>query len=201
MRTLLIALAGLCAGVLLLAGLRFALAAPAQKPHYHANFAVFVEGERVDFSPDEYMEEIGACKVGGVLHPTERAHLHNNDPDVVHVHDQGVTWGQLLANLGWGLGERYLASDDGRVRVSGQGGTLKLILNGRPEFAVDNQLIRSGDLLLVSFGPETEAEVLRTQFPRVADDAQVFNQRQDPAGCSGSEPPTLGERLRDAFVG
>ncbi len=201
-RTPWLVLAGVLLGVLLLAAARFALVPAEHPPHYHANFAIFIGGERVDLSGDRYMEEIGACRVSnGLILPVERAHLHNNNADVAHVHDHGVTWGQLLSNLGWGLGQGYLATDNGRVLVNGEGETLKLVLNGRPEIAVDNQLIRSGDRLLISFGPETEAEVLRTQLPRVADDAEIFNQRQDPAGCSGSEPPSLSERIRAAFAG
>lgn len=78
---------------------------------------------------------------------------------------------------------------------------MKFILNGRPQFSVGNQLVQSGDRLLISYGPESEAEVLRTQFPQVASDAETYNQRQDPAGCSGAAEITLWDRIRHAFVG
>ncbi len=120
---------------------------------------------------------------------------------MAHIHHEGVTWGHLLANLSFGLGQDYLVTDQGRVLVPGQGNTLKLILNGRPELSVHNQLIRSGDRLLVSYGPESEEEALRIQFPAVAASAEEFNQRPDPAGCSGAHEPTLWDRIRDAFTG
>lgn len=201
MRPPIVFVLGLLGGIAALVLFRLALAGPPEPVHFHANFALFVDGQRVDLSGDEYMEEVGACKTGERILPTERAHLHNNNPDVAHVHHEGVTWGHLLANLGYGLGQEYLALKGGAVLTEGEGRTLKLILNGQPQFAVDNELIQSGDRLLVSFGPESEAEVIRTQFPRVAANAEEYNSRQDPAGCAGAHEATLWERLRHAVAG
>jgi hypothetical protein len=64
-----------------------------------------------------------------------------------------------------------------------------------------DELIRSADRLLISYGPESEAELLRTQFPQVASDAEEYNQRPDPASCSGAHEATLWDRVRHAFVG
>jgi hypothetical protein len=71
-------------------------------------------------------------------------HLHNQNPNVVHVHHEGATWGHLLANLGFGLGDRYLVTDSGELFRDADGKTLQFVLNGRPELSVHNQLIRSG---------------------------------------------------------
>jgi hypothetical protein len=38
-------------------------------------------------------------------------------------HHEGVTWGHLLANLGFGVGEDYLALDDGPVLTEVRGGS------------------------------------------------------------------------------
>jgi hypothetical protein len=200
-KTWLAALSGVVGGVVLLAAFRFAWVPADEHTHYHANFAVFVDGQRLDLSGDEYMEEISACKVGETVQPTQRVHLHSNNPDVVHVHHEGVTWGHLFTNLGMGLGEEYLALDDGPVLTEGEGRTLKVVLNGQPQFAVDNQLIRSGDRLLVSYGPASEEEVVASQFPAVADNAEEYNQRQDPAACAGAHETTLWDRVRHAFAG
>lgn len=199
-RTTLI-LVGALLGVIGLGALRFALVPMEEPTHYHANFALFVDGERVDLSADEYMEEVAMCVVGGTVAPRARAHLHNNDQDVAHIHHDGVTWGHLFTNLGFGLGDEYLAMDGGPILTVTGGRTLKLVLNERPQISVHNEVIRSGDRLLISYGSETEAEVLRTQFPRVASDAEEFNELMDPAGCSGADEVTLWDRVRHAFVG
>ena len=194
-------LVGALLGVIALAAFRFAFVPPEEPTHYHANFALFANGERIDLSGDEYMEDVGTCAAGETVLPRARVHLHNNDPDVAHVHHQGATWGHLLMNLGFGLGDEYLVTEDGQLYVEGEDRMMKFILNGRPQFSVRNELIQSGDRLLISYGPEREAEVLRTQFPQVAANAGEFNQRQDPAGCSGDHEVTLWDRVRHAFAG
>jgi hypothetical protein len=202
-KRLLVALVlGIVVGVVGLAGFRFATVHAPEPVHFHANFAVVVDGQRVDFSGDQFMEEIGACKAGHQMSPTERVHLHDNNQDVVHVHHDGVTWGHFFANLRGGLGDDYLRLPDGRLLVPGDGKTLKFILNGQGEYSVYNQPIRSTDRLLVSFGSETEREVVERQFPLVADNAAEYNQKPDPASCSGAaHEHGLWERVRHAFVG
>ena len=199
MRQTLAVLVGVVIGALALGAARFALVPVPHPPHFHANFAVFVDGARLDLSGDRFMEDVAACSVGEQVLPKNRVHLHGNDADVVHVHHDGVTWGHLFANLGMGLGDDYLALADGRVLTAGGGKTLKFVANDRPQFSVDGELIRSGDRVLISYGAESEAEVLRTQLPAVASNAEEFNARADPASCSGSHEATLSERLRHAF--
>lgn len=194
-------LVGALLGIIALTAFRFAFGPPEEPTHYHANFALFANGERIDLSADAYMEDVATCAGNETVLPTTRAHLHNNNPDVAHVHHEGVTWGHLLTNLGFGLGEEYLVLGEGPVLTQGEGQTLKFILNGQPQYSVYNQLISSGDRLLISYGPESEAEVLRTQFPQVASNAEAYNLRDDPAGCSGAVEPTLWDRVRHALVG
>lgn len=199
-RTIYIA-TGFLLGVTALGAFRFATVTLDEPTHYHANFALFANGERIDLSADKYMEDVATCAVGETLLPRARAHLHSNNPDVAHVHHEGVTWGHLLMNLGIGVGEDHLAPDEGLVLTEGPGRTLKFILNARPQFAIHNELIASGDRLLISYGPESEEEALRTQFPQVASDAEEYNERQDPAGCAGAHEYSLWDRLRHVFAG
>lgn len=201
MKPLITGLVGLVLGAIALAAVRFALVPMEEPTHHHTNFALFVDGERIGLSADRYMEEVGACAVSERVLPSERAHLHANNPDVAHVHHEGTTWGHLLANLRFGLGDEYLATDNGRILVEGKGRTLKLILNGQQQYSVRNELIRSGDRLLISYGPESEEEVIRSQFPAVASNAEEYNQHPDPAGCSGPAEVTVWDRIRHAFIG
>ena len=71
-------------------------------PHYHSEFQVYIDGERKDLSTLDYMY-FAPCRVydfGEVeLEEIDRAHLHSYVGDVVHLHDDGVTWRVLLTNL------------------------------------------------------------------------------------------------------
>jgi hypothetical protein len=180
-KTLLIGSAGFTLGVLALAAFRLAFVPMEEATHYHANFALFVDGERVDLSGDEYMEDVGSCALGGVVLPRTRGHL--------------------FTNLGFGLGDTYLVTDEGRILENEEDRTLKLVLNGQPQFSVDNVLIGPGDRLLVSYGPANEEEVLRTEFPEVPANAEEYNLKSDPAACARAHETTLWDRIRHAFAG
>lgn len=192
---------GAVLGVLLLGAARFVATPWEEAVHYHANWAVYVDGERLDLTADRYMEDVGACVAGGEVLPTQRVHMHNNEQDVVHVHHRGVTWGHFLTNLGFVLGRDFLVLDDGRRFEEADGRTLKFIVNGFAVPEIRNRLIESGDRLLVSFGSESLDDVGRSQFTHVADNAERYNEMQDPATCAGSTEPTFQERLRRAFWG
>ena len=192
-------LIGALIGILVLGGLRFALQPPAHGVHYHANWAVVLDGERLDMTGMRYMEDVFQCSVDANLQrPEDRVHMHEANHDIVHVHDAGATWGHLLANIGFGLGDDYLQTDQGRY-VEGEGGTLKFVLNGSEVRSVRNLTIGDQDRLLISFGPESVEQVIAEQFPLVESSAGEYNTRPDPASCSGAHEPTVGERLRQAF--
>jgi len=200
-RTILTFALGLVAGAAALGAARLAALPPADDVvHYHANWAVMLNGERLDLSSDQYMEDVAGCRADpSHVMPQDRVHMHENDHDAVHVHAAGATWGHLLANLGFGIGDDYLVTDGGARYDGGPAATLKFVLNGRQVPSIRNRLIESTDRLLISYGPEPVDEVIGTQFPRVASTAERLNSLPDPASCSGPVEETTGDRLRRAF--
>lgn len=193
-------LAGALLGVLTFVGVR-AMAAPhPHAVHYHANWAIWIDGERVDLSAPRFMEDLAACSAapGGISAET-RVHMHDGNHDVVHVHHEGATWGHLLANLGWGAGSDWIMRDDGRLHRSDVGARLSWILNGMEVFPAHNRVIAPGDRLLLSFGGEPTELLTDERFPTVATDAAEYDATMDPAGCMGHGPEATGSRLRRAF--
>lgn len=192
-------LVGALLGFTLIGAARFVTQEPPPSVHYHANWAIFIDGERLDLTADRYMEDVLQCMADPSRQaPEDRVHMHENNHDVVHVHASGVTWGHLLANLGFGVGDDYLDLGS-TVHADGENGTLKFILNGTRILSIRNQPIRNRDRLLISFGPESVEEVLAKQMPQVADDADRYNEMPDPGSCSGDVEESLGDRLRRAF--
>lgn len=192
--------AGIVLGVLVLGFARLAFAPPEPSVHYHANFAILLDDERVDLSAERYMQDVSACQADPTrVLPQQRVHLHNNDPDVVHVHHAGATWGHLLTNLGFGLGDDYLVTDSGERYESTPESRLTFVVNGLPVPSVNNRVIAPGDRLLISYGPETPEDVTETQFTQVASNAGEFDVLSDPGTCAGPQEEGLGERLRRAF--
>ena len=194
---------GMALGVLGLGAARFLWVSPPEATHFHANWAIYIDGERLDLSGRRYMEEVSSCNAAdGEMTPQSRVHMHEGNHDVVHVHDLGATWGHLAGNLGVGLGEGYLILDDGARIFDGEDGRFTYILNGRALTSVHNELVASEDRLLISYGPESLDELGELRFGQVATTAGEYNTREDPATCSGSrEPLGMWERLKSAFWG
>jgi hypothetical protein len=167
--------------------------------HYHANWAVFVRGERLDLSAQRYMEDVYRCKADPTrVDPEDRVHMHNGEHDVVHVHHAGVTWGHFLSNLGFSLGDSHLFTDTQRLESTNEE-TLKFVLNGQEVSSIHNLLIESEDRLLISFGRESATEVVETQFAHVAANAAEYNLLPDPGGCGSVEADEPPGALRRAF--
>jgi len=49
---------------------------------------MYVNSERIDFSQDKYMEDVAGCSLTGQMSPESRAHLHENNGDTIHIHDE-----------------------------------------------------------------------------------------------------------------
>lgn len=87
--------------------------------HYHAAFAVYRDGVKVDFSGSQFMR-IEACADRGVAHTrkeelAERAHLHDGNGQIVHVHRADVPWSVLFENINYKLPSYTKGYVDGTI--------------------------------------------------------------------------------------
>ena len=77
---------------------------PEEKIHHHAGFKVFVDGKLQDFSNLKYMS-IKLCGDEEKEHEKneqlEKAHLHDQVGDVVHVEAEGAIWKDLFLNINY----------------------------------------------------------------------------------------------------
>lgn len=186
-------MAGFLLGVFWFIGLRF-VTFEDKRVHYHGNFALYINGVRDDFKSSTYYEETQSC-TADEIGPKQRVHLHDQKPHVVHVHDEGSTWGHLFANLGYGLNNKSVQTDDGVFVDGKEGKNLTFILNGKKVQGAANEPIRSEDVLLISYGDEDESE-LNSRFNQIMADAAQYNKSNDPSTCSGSKPVTFMDRLK-----
>lgn len=189
-------LAGFLLGVFWFIALRF-VTFEDKRVHYHGNFALYINGVRDDFKSPTYYEETQSC-TADEIGPKQRVHLHDQKPHVVHVHDEGSTWGHLFANLGYGLNNKSVQTDDGVFVDGDKEKSLTFILNGKKAQAIANEVIRSEDVLLISYGDEDDS-ILNSRFNQIMADADEYNRTNDPSSCSGSKPLTLIDRLRHSI--
>lgn len=189
---------GLIGGALVILAIRFTTYNP-QQTHYHANFAVYINGQKELFKDPKYYQETVICTLHGST-PLSRAHMHDETPGVIHVHDQAVTWGQFFENLGWEIGPDFLYDGD-QLYTAGDGKQLNIILNGQNMTGLTNitdQVIGDRDRLLVSFGNETQDQ-LNAEFKTVPNNAAHYDETRDPASCQGADETTLATRLKHLF--
>lgn len=192
-------LIGAVAAILFMAIIRYFAVTTAHNTHYHANFALFLNGQRVDFSQPKYSEDIPSCVTDEEILPQQRVHLHENNPDIVHVHHSGVTWGHLLANLGFTLGPNHLIDDQGNIYQKNDSQKLSFIINGKVTANPYNTKIENEDRLLIDFGTESAEELVVNKFLMVAQNAPEYNAKHDPAGCAGDENLGFAAKLQKAL--
>jgi len=184
-------------GILLVLLIRFSTF-KVNHTHYHANFAVFINGQRQLFKDDFYYQAEGAaCTAEANITPHDRAHMHDHDGGLVHVHDHAVTWEQFFNNIGWGVNPRYISSPS-QLFVADDTNKVTFRVNGQDVPNIENQVIGDRDKLLVDFGNETPS-ALQTEAKAIPSNAPKEDVTQDPASCSGSTPTTFHDRITHLF--
>lgn len=196
-RLILALTAGFVAGVIWLIAVRF-LTYKSDAVHYHANFAVFINGERETFDNFTFYEEVASCNADELGNPKTRVHMHDKVNYVVHVHDNAATWGHFFANLGYTFGNDVMKTDKDTFISGTDEKELRFILNGQETESIANQTIRSEDVLLVDYSEGTTQELME-RYNGIQHDAGEYNLRDDPASCKGSQHLTFGERLKEAI--
>jgi hypothetical protein len=180
-------------GALSLIAVRFATFKD-DRVHFHANFALYINGVRDEFKSSTFYEETQSCSADAIG-PKSRVHMHDQESSVVHVHENGATWGHFFANLGYGLTNKSVVTDAG-VFVDGEKDTkIEFLLNGERVESIANEPIGNEDTLIVWVGKSTDTFTL----PQLPNDAKQHNEEDDPAACSGSEPITFTERLKKSI--
>lgn len=196
-RIVLALIAGLIIGSLWLIAVRFATY-KSDNVHYHANFALYINGQRDEFKSFTFYEEVQACNSDQDGDPRHRVHMHNEENNIIHVHAPAVTWGHFFANLGYGLSGSSITTDKGTF-VDGQNGKqLTFLLNGQEVSDIANRVIGSEDVLLINYGDDQDV-VMRERSQQIPKTAGEYNGKFDPSGCKGNVQLTFWQRLKQAI--
>jgi len=167
-------------------------------PHFHANFLMYVDGEKIDFSGDKYMEDVAGCSLTWLIYPKDRVHLHENNGETIHIHDEGVSWGHFFANNWFTFGSSYIALDDGRVLTDTDDKSMTFVLNGKVVDNPFNTLIKSKDRLYINYWSEDEQTVIdASSF--VSENAWEYNAKYDPGSCGGSNENGIVVLIHEMF--
>lgn len=189
---------GFCLGLLLAAGIRFFAYSPYQV-HYHANFAVYINGQREQFKDPSYYQEVAVCSsTHDIKTIAQRSHMHDNVNALVHVHDHVVTWGQFFEGIGWYVGPDFIQTKDGTMYREDEINKLNIIVNGQDYTGLGQlttMVIGDKSRVLISYGA-ADAATLKKEYASVPATAAKQDSAKDPAACAGSEHVTIRERLK-----
>jgi len=167
-------------------------------PHFHANFMVYVNSERIDFSGDKYMEDVEGCSLTGLMNPEDRVHLHENNGDTIHIHDDWVSWGHFFANNGFTFGDTYIALDDGTVYTNTTENKMTFVLNGEIIDNPFNKLINSKDRLYINYWNQ-DAQTIIDASSFVSDNAAEYNNKYDPGSCGWNNENAIVVLIHEMF--
>ena len=155
-------------------------------PHFHANFALYVDGERIDFTDEKFSEDIAGCSISGKQEPEDRVHLHERNQDTIHIHATWVSWWHFFSNNGIVFSWDYLSiPDDFWAQSWEYSGNMSFILNGKSIKNPFNRLINSQDKLLISYQTDGETD-LDELYSTVSSNAWEYNAKYDPGSCWGN---------------
>lgn len=154
-------------------------ASPAVNPdpnHTHADFAVFIDGERIDFSQEKYMSTDTNPK-----HPY--THVHDGNGNVMHRHKPGITIGDFFSSLSITLTPDCFTLDTSEQYCNGEGKSWKMFVNGQeiplnPAFEFQDL-----DQILLTYGIGNTQK----QLKQLSDDACRYSQTCPERGTPPKE--------------
>jgi hypothetical protein len=154
--------------------------------HQHADFALFIRGQKFDFDKPEFISTEGNER-------SDLAHIHEPRSTVVHVHTSGTTWNEFFQTIGFKIADptlvgtedatTCLATPDGQQLCNTATEKLRFIVNGVRVDGVAQSFITDLDRVLISYGSETDAQ-LQAQYAQVTDQACIPSER-----CKDRIPP------------
>lgn len=149
-----------------------------EKVHEHADFAVYLNGKKFDFTQAKYQSS-----KTNPLDP--EAHLHDSNGTVTHKHRKGVTLGYFFKSIGMDFTNECFTLDSKESFCNSGDKKLKFYVNGQPNGEFGKYEFTDLDRILITYGSEGEATIT-TQQSSIADDACLYSEKCPERG----KPPT-----------
>lgn len=161
--------------------------------HEHADFALFLMGERFDFSKDKYMNYEPCAISSKSLLPSVYAHehssnevergdvdLHNNNGNVIHVHREGINYSDFFITLGMEFNDTSFSDDEGNSYKEDDQNEFRFFINNQEVDSLTSREIRDFDRVLISYGTRN-----RSKDDLALELAQISNEACIASGTCG----------------
>ncbi len=112
--------------------------------HSHADFMVFINGEKINFALPQYMVKV------------QEVHIEDMNGVVIHKHATGVTLGYFLETLGFKFDEECFVTDKKEKFCNEGDKQLNFYVNGNRNLEYGDYSIMDDDKYLISYGSSNE---------------------------------------------
>jgi len=180
--------------------------------HEHADFALYLDGEKFDFSKDKYMH-VEPCKVSfynfiqtSYAHgdesegtsPRSDVDLHGSKGNVIHVHKEGVTYLDFFESLEMDFHDTYFIDDSGNRYEDNAEKEFRFFVNNKELDTLYEKEIRNFDQVLITYGEKNRTDdSISIELGSITNEAciasEVCTHRKplDPEFCSVKKAPLL----------
>ncbi len=169
-------------------GLFFMYNQPPSQPllgevHKHADFKVYLNGERYNFSQQVYISSQNKTLSNFV-------HLHDMDGEVIHQHIAGVTLGEFFNSLKIKFNSTCFVLDNNEFFCNNGDSNVKLFVNGVVNSAFERYEFDDLDRILISYGDDNETDIAE-QLNSVSDKACISSLKCPERGVATDESTCL----------
>lgn len=153
----------------------YATKEPAINPdpnHTHADFAVWMNGEKIDFNKEAFMSGSSEDKTHeGAHHPY--LHLHDSNGQVIHRHKPGLTLNEFFRSIGVRFTVRCFKMATGEPCLNDER-PLRMFVNGEERLPEPDYIFEDTDHILIT--DSDDAAALENQLEALSDDACLYSQ-------------------------
>ena len=150
--------------------------------HIHTDFKVYLNGQMFNFSQAKYMSS-NTSKLSNFVH------LHDLDGEVIHIHMSTVNLGLFFTSINMNLNSTCFATENSSYCNAPQG-TLKMFVNGIPNYDFNTYKPNDLDQILITYGNESPAEIQK-QLISITDNACIPSLKCPQRGTPEDESSCL----------
>jgi hypothetical protein len=149
-----------------------------EEVHVHADFLMYLNDKKIDLTKDKYQSTSEHLE-------HDDFHLHDHEGNILHRHDQGITFPSFLKSIGFVLTPTCITTDEGEKLCADDKNELSLYVNGESLSKPGEYVIDDEDRVLLYYG-EMDSPDLQTYLSEITDEACIYS-----GTCPerGSPPP------------
>lgn len=140
---------------------------PSEEVHVHADFAVYINDQMLDFTDDKYQSRLESIKNPDI-------HLHDNQGIIIHRHADDITMNMFLQSIGFLLSPSCLTTDVSEQFCIDDNNQLAMYVNGALQENPGSYVLADEDQILLYYGPKANP-ALNDYLGQISDEACIYS--------------------------